>query len=130
MGPAGLEYLVSCDRYAIVLESMTHYIGRLKAIGDDQTVDLGMFGIAIRQAAIKRYPVARKAQQSVIDFLAGGAVPSIDDLHTMRNALECYEADIRQAATGSSSHVGLIKDATLSKARAVKETRALVCMVD
>lgn len=129
VGPGGIEYLMTGDGYGVVLESLAHYIRRLKAMGDDTGSGAGMFGAVIRQAAITRYPMARRTQQSVLSFLAGGAVPTEDEMQIIRNALDCYESDIRQAAEGSRHHAGLLGVDTVpdAKVRAVREARAAIC---
>ena len=132
MGPSGIEYLVAGDGYGVVLESLAHYIRRLRAMGEDTASGAGMFGMVVRQAAIKRYPVARRTQQSVLNFLAGGAVPTHDEMQTIKSALDCYESDIRQAAEGSRYHAGLLGVDAVPDAKvcAVREARVAVCGMD
>ena len=129
VGPGGIEYLVAGDGYGVVLESLAHYIRRLRAMGDGAGSGAGMFGVVIRQAAIKRHPEARRTQQSVLDFLAGGVAPTEDEMQTVRNALDCYESDVRQAAGGSRYHAGLlgVDTVTDAKIRAVREARTAIC---
>jgi hypothetical protein len=129
VGPGGIEYLVAGDGYGAVLESLEHYIRRLRAMGEDPANSAGMFGAVIRQAAIKRHPAARRTRQSLLDFLAGGVVPTEDEMQIMKSALECYESDIRQAAGGSQYHAGLLDGDAVSEAkvRAVSEARAAIC---
>lgn len=129
VGPGGIEYLVAGDGSGVVLESLAHYIRRLRAMGDDPGSGAGMFGAVIRQAAIKRHPMARQTQQSVSNFLAGGPVPTEDEMQIIKSALDCYESDIRQAAEGSQYHAGLLGVDTVpdAKVRAVREARAAIC---
>ena len=77
-------------------------------MGNDTANNAGMFGAAISQAAIKRHPVALRTRHAVLDFLAGGSAPTVDDIQTIKNALECYESDIRQAVAGSKYHTRLV----------------------
>ena len=130
MASGGVEYLVAGDGYGIVLESLAHYIRRLRMLGSDPSNNAGMFGAAIRQAAITRYPVARRVRQTVLDFLAGGSVPTPDDMQTIKNALECYESDMRDAASseaGAELDPGVDPVSTVS---AIREAKAGLCMTD
>lgn len=130
MAYGGVEYLVAGDGYGIVLESLAHYVKRLRMLGSDPANDAGMFGAVIRQAAIKRHPAARRVQQTVLDFLAGGSAPTADDMQTVKNALECYESDIR-AAADSERDAGLEPGIDpVSTMRAIREAKAGLCMAD
>ena len=128
MATASVEYLVTSDGYGIVLTSLEHYIRRLRMLGSDPANNAGMFGAAIRQAAITRYPVARRARQTVLDFLAGGSAPTQDDMQTIKNALECYESDMRDAA-GSERDAELGADPA-STMKAIREAKAGLCLDD
>ena len=129
VGPGGIEYLVTGDGSGVVLESLAHYIRRLRTMGEDASSGGGMFGMVIRQAAIKRHPAARRTQQSVLDFLAGGAVPTEEEMQIVRSALDCYESDMMQAAGGSRYHARLlgVDEVPDAKVRAVREARAAIC---
>ena len=131
MVPGGIEYLLTSDGYRIVLTSLTHYANRLKMMGSDPASDAGMFGAAIRQAAIKRHPVARRVRHTVLDFLAGGSAPTSDDMQTIKNALECYESDVQQAAA-SKHNANLVGPGidTASAMQAIREAKARLYVAD
>ena len=120
----GIAHVVAGDGYGIVLESLEHYIRRLKNMGDDPAVGAGMFGSVIMQAAMSRYLTARSALQSVANFMIGGAVPTADDIMIIKSSLECYESDLQQAMAGSEYHSKLLRSApSESKILAVRKAK-------
>ena len=130
MAYGGVEYLVAGDGYGIVLESLTHYVKRLRALGSDPANNAGMFGAIIRQAAIKRHPAARRVRQTVLDFLVGGSAPTADDMQIIKNALECYESDIRDATDSERDAILEPGVDPASTMRAIREAKAGLCMAD
>lgn len=118
VAPSGLEYMVASDGYGIVLVSLQHYANRLKTMGSVSTNEAGMLGSVIREAAIRRYPLARQAMRHVSDFLVGGAVPTADDMDIIKSSLECYRSDMRQYGASPNDPT---RAASESNMRAVSE---------